>query len=782
MKEAMFYRKRGQVAECYLCYRNCKIPKDGWGFCGARHNIDGTLYAMTYGRPCSYAVDPIEKKPFYHFWPGSTSFSIATVGCNFRCLHCFTPGTAVVTEKGAHLIEDVFSDSEQQKLLTHNGRFMEVKHTFKHPYSGRICHIKPMFLPEVTCTPEHKIFVTLNPPNGIIEKLEAEKITKKHFVVIPKRKNSKCNATLDVKKILLTISTVPFKTHRRINRKLLDKIKKMKANGFTSRQIGAAVSMHPVYIRHLFTKLRRRSEEHLLSPTFETKLIEKENYLRFTNEKNWVPARLKITPSLARLFGLYCAEGCVRKHSKRPNSSDLVFSFGHSEQKFASEVKTIFKQIFGVTPTVKKNQTTLSVYVPGTSIALLFKELCGSSCYNKKVPPFLFNASHDIVGAFLKGYFDGDGCFKKDYSDAISVSKQLAIGICELLLMQGVIPAFYVYAPPKKRKLLGRTVRQKTEYIVRIPSAFDFVRGGWKKRIKKSYFENDSFFFVPIRSVSESTYTGDVYNFEVNQDHTYTANFIAVCNCQNADISQARADSFQGPELTPEDVIDLAKRSGCQGISYTYTEPTIFFEYCYDIGKLARKEGLYNNFVTNGYTQSEPIKKSTDFLDAARIDLKGDKEHYLKVCGGVVIDNVLKCIKDYFKTGMHIEIITLVIEKDNDKKDWVIEMADFLKSMDDRIPWHFTAFYPAYKMMDKPPTSAKTLERMHDWAVEAGIKYAYTGNIPGHKYENTYCPNCGELVIERSGFSVVKISLTKDKRCPSCGEKIPIVGELPSVS
>jgi len=250
-------------------------------------------------------------------------------------------------------------------------------------------------------------------------------------------------------------------------------------------------------------------------------------------------------------------------------------------------------------------------------------------------------------------------------------------------------------------------------------------------------------------------------------------------HCQNADISQAKPGSLPEQEMEPEDVVSLAKRSGCQGISYTYTEPTIFFEYCYDIGRIARREGLYNNFVTNGYAQSEPIKTSNEFLDATRIDLKGDEQHYLKVCGGVILENVLKCIRDYHKTGQHIEIITLVIERDNDKRDWVLAMADFLKKLSPDIPWHFTAFYPAYKMIDRPRTSLKTLEKMHDWAKEAGMRYVYTGNVPGHRHENTYCPNCGELAIERSGFSLIKINLTKDKRCPSCGEKIPIVGDLP---
>jgi pyruvate formate lyase activating enzyme len=249
-------------------------------------------------------------------------------------------------------------------------------------------------------------------------------------------------------------------------------------------------------------------------------------------------------------------------------------------------------------------------------------------------------------------------------------------------------------------------------------------------------------------------------------------------HCQNSDISQAKPGTVPETDMPPETVVKLAKNYNCQGISYTYTEPTIFFEYAYDTGVLARKQGLYNSFVTNGYAQKESITKSKDFLDAARIDLKGDKEHYLKVCGGVILENVLRCIKDYFKTGMHIEIITLAIEKDNDNKDWVHAMADFLKKLSPDIPWHFTAFYPAYKMLDKPRTSIATLEKMHDWAVEGGMHYVYTGNIPGHRYENTYCPKCGALAIERRGFSVIKVNLAKGNRCRSCGEKIPIIGKI----
>ena len=242
-------------------------------------------------------------------------------------------------------------------------------------------------------------------------------------------------------------------------------------------------------------------------------------------------------PKLARLLGLYCAEGCVRKCSGRANSYDAVFSFGHTEGDLADEVREICQDVFGADVRISKEKTALKVYVHGSAFAILLKELCGADSKTKKVPDILFHCSTEIVGSFLQGYFDGDGCYKEGYSDAITVSKSLAMGVYELLLNQGVVPAFYRYDPPEQGMLCGRRVNQSTEYIVRIPSAFDFVHGRWIKKNKSYYYEDGDFFFVPIRSVSKQFYEGNVYNFEVEEDHTYTANFAAVCNCQNYNIS-----------------------------------------------------------------------------------------------------------------------------------------------------------------------------------------------------------------------------------------------------
>jgi len=258
-------------------------------------------------------------------------------------------------------------------------------------------------------------------------------------------------------------------------------------------------------------------------------------------------------------------------------------------------------------------------------------------------------------------------------------------------------------------------------------------------------------------------------------------------HCQNWDISQASPEEFPTPYIPPEDLVKEAESFGTRIIAYTYTEPTIFYEYAKDTGILAREKGLLNVFVTNGYTGQDAIKDAAkNFLDAARIDLKGDEEHYLKIAGGVVLDKVLDTIRDYYKTGMHVEIITLVIPGDNDNREFVTRMAEFLRTeLSDEVPWHFTRFYPAYKMMDVPETSVEALEKMYDWAKEEGMKYVYIGNVPGHRYNHTYCPKCGKMLIERNGFGVKRSNLVGKQgeyKCPVCGTRIPITGSIKTSS
>ena len=241
-------------------------------------------------------------------------------------------------------------------------------------------------------------------------------------------------------------------------------------------------------------------------------------------------------------------------------------------------------------------------------------------------------------------------------------------------------------------------------------------------------------------------------------------------HCQNWEISQP-AKIF-GQDIAPERMVELALESRSNGIAYTYTEPTIFYEYAKDTALLARKSGLYNVFVSNGYMTPEAIG-SMEWLDAARLDLKAfSDKFYREVCGGAHLEPVLKSIK-LLHSKMHVEIITLLIPTLNDSDEEMRALSKWVAGVDRDIPLHFTAYYPANRMT-LPPTPVETLQRARKIAMEEGLNYVYTGNRPGDEGESTYCPKCKTMVIERFGFEVVANRLVGGK-CPKCGKKILIV-------
>lgn len=244
-------------------------------------------------------------------------------------------------------------------------------------------------------------------------------------------------------------------------------------------------------------------------------------------------------------------------------------------------------------------------------------------------------------------------------------------------------------------------------------------------------------------------------------------------HCQNYSISQAEVDQVPSIDLPPDKVVEAALQTGCKSVAYTYTEPTVFFEYALDTSRLAHKHGLKNVFHTNGYMSPEMIALYDD-LDAANVDIKGNAEFYEKVCGAKM-EGVLDSVKLLYRKGVHQEITCLIIPGYNDDRDSITEIAGFVKSVDPDMPLHFSAFFPHYKLTNVKPTPRDTLVKARDIALDAGVKYVYCGNtFLGDPYDNTYCPACGEVLVERYGYDVLKMNLAGNK-CPKCGEKIKIV-------
>ncbi len=249
-------------------------------------------------------------------------------------------------------------------------------------------------------------------------------------------------------------------------------------------------------------------------------------------------------------------------------------------------------------------------------------------------------------------------------------------------------------------------------------------------------------------------------------------------HCQNHDISQEPRETKRifGQAMAPGDIVGEAKASQCASISYTYTEPTVFFEYALDIMKIAREEGIANNFVTNGYIEEEPLKAIAPYLDAANIDLKGFSESfYGKICGAK-LSGVLDSVRLHRKLGIWIELTTLVIPGHNDSDEELAGIARFIaRELGVEVPWHVSAFYPTYKLLDVPPTKPGTLARARQIGIDAGLRYVYVGNIPGTDGENTYCPTCHKTVIARYGYTVTEYNL-RGGACSFCGSAIDGTG------
>lgn len=248
-------------------------------------------------------------------------------------------------------------------------------------------------------------------------------------------------------------------------------------------------------------------------------------------------------------------------------------------------------------------------------------------------------------------------------------------------------------------------------------------------------------------------------------------------NCQNYEISQLPRDFNQimGKDVSPETIVENALQYQCKSIAYTYTEPTIFFEYAYETAVMASGKSLKNVFVTNGYTTREALETIKPYLHAANVDLKSfSAETYKKLCGAR-LEQVLDCIRSYKELGIWIEITTLIIPEINDSDSELKQIAGFIKDVGPEIPWHVSRFYPQYRLIEKPPTPIDTLRRAREIGLEAGLRYVYEGNVPGEEGGNTYCYHCKKMLIKRYGYQIMENNVVQGM-CPDCNTPIDGIG------
>lgn len=250
--------------------------------------------------------------------------------------------------------------------------------------------------------------------------------------------------------------------------------------------------------------------------------------------------------------------------------------------------------------------------------------------------------------------------------------------------------------------------------------------------------------------------------------------------CQNADIAQMPSDhsgAIIGDPCTPEEVVMAAERGHCRSIAYTYTEPTVFFEFAYETAKLAHQRNIRNIFVSNGYMTTEALDMISPYLDAANVDLKAFTDNYYKDLCGARIKHVQNALIRMKSLGILVEVTTLVVPGLNDDPAELKDLATFIATeLGPETPWHISRFHPTYKLTDRTATPVQTLVMAREIGLNAGLKYVYPGNVPGNAGENTFCFSCGETVIERRGFQVGKMRLDNG-RCRKCDAVIDVILE-----
>jgi pyruvate formate lyase activating enzyme len=243
--------------------------------------------------------------------------------------------------------------------------------------------------------------------------------------------------------------------------------------------------------------------------------------------------------------------------------------------------------------------------------------------------------------------------------------------------------------------------------------------------------------------------------------------------CQNHEISQMPRSTLMivGEDAAPAEIAARAQKSGSKTIAYTYTEPTVYFELAYETARIAREQGLKNVFVTNGFMTSSAIETIKPYLAAANVDLKSFRDDFYRKRCGARLSPILANLQKMKEMGIWLEITTLLIPSLNDSNEELKDIAGFIAGLGKETPWHISRFHPQYKMLTKPVTPVSSLHRAREIGKLAGLKYVYSGNVPGDEGENTYCSYCGNCLIERHGFRIVKLNLSGNK-CNRCGEEI----------
>jgi intein/homing endonuclease len=561
---ALYEKLPDNAVRCYACGHRCLIRDGRAGICKVRFNRGGTLY-VPHGYVGALQVDPTEKKPFFHILPGSNTLTFGMLGCDLHCGYCFAGGTPVVTDCGSPTLAELFASASRVehapdadiaypiglRAVTASGALHTIRAVFRHPYSGKLLTVRPYYLPALNCTPDHRLYATSDPAVEP-QLVRAEQLTVLHYLAIPRHYSFSTPQSIDVAQLLKQYQTTYHVTWDLTNHER-DYIATASAEGVTSRAIGTVIGKSGSYVRHVRRKLAlgRGVDTQTRGPLIES------NSIRFPHERQpGLPITIDLDIDLARLLGYYCAEGSVVSSKTRPNSHVLNFSFSLSEEAQVEEVSRLLDCCLGLKASIVRRSTTLAVSVSKASVALLFKSLAGCGASHKRVPVMLFDAPRPVVEAFLATYVAGDGHrYENGKISVTTVSREMAYGVAWLALKLGHLPSLYDKAMSETGTVQGRTVNRSPHQY----SVVWYVESSVPRRV----IETERYHLIPLREITSADFTGDVYNMEVAEEHSYLAGFCAVSNCQNWLTSQTLRDNEAGvapEEVTPEQLVSSGKR------------------------------------------------------------------------------------------------------------------------------------------------------------------------------------------------------------------------------
>ncbi len=693
-KPAILWEPRadGRVL-CYACARKCLIPSGSHGFCYVRENNDGKLYLSVYGKLAAMQIDPIEKKPFNHFHPGTHVFTVGTVSCNWHCHPAGTritlaDGTTMTVEKleaGDALWSYDVVDSDVSKSVPRPNVVTEIRTRKAELWAvwwGGTSAVQKKRRRKTFITGDHPV-LTREGWKQVQDLKPGDYLLRVWAQISSNRKTVQKHAKFECKNCGQAVNGVAeWATHRNVC--------------YASKQI--MPESQKAIIREMMTNrnpMRNPEVAQRQGATIKMKLLADPSYSLHKNVERF--------------------RASLHKH---PSKAQLIL------YEVLNELGLEYEQEHVLRPE-KRLPESESAYILDAALV------------------------NDKLDLEVDGWwhFNSEEVKRRDrIRDAT-----LELNGWKIVRIPG--SSVYIHAPEIRQLVTAQIQNRK--------------------------MKNDKQ-WVRLQDVKRTGQFTTVYGFECIPNHTYVADGILVHNCsfcQNHNIS--KETEVYGEDVPPQEVPAYAKEHGCEGVGFSYNEPTIFIEYVIDAAREAHNQGLYTVFVTNGYSTPEAVQAVKGYIDAAVIDYKGSGELMFqrKQTMTVSADPIKEALLEYKRQGIHTELTDLIIPEVGESLEEAEKLCKWLyDNLGPDIPIQFTAFHPDYKLLNIQPTPYELLVKHYEAAKKIGLNYVYIGNAPGTPYEHTYCPGCQKPVIERYAYIIKSWNLDVQNRCKFCGYQIPITG------